>query len=259
MGPTSKCFRFVNGTFSSYAWSILVINHLQEQGVIPNLQVGEDRTLIEIAGKEFDITVNEDATLADTSQQNIAELTMSFYRNYATRNWENEVISIRNGRSISRDEKGWMNEEPTALEIYNSDKENPGRMGEHHLAIEDPFETDHDLCRVVRAEGELRIRNELLRAAELFGNGSTWKEICETVDSDRLKDLEPLDIFYDLRDKNDDLVRNMLEKTKAEIDAVDRRIDALESERQSTLRMAKAMRGVIEETSRLEEGTQSDH
>ena len=43
----------------------------------------------------------------------------------------------------------------------------------------------------------------------------------------------------------------MLEKTKAEMDAVDRLIDALESERQSTLRMAKAMRGVIEETSDL--------
>ena len=241
----------VNGTLSSYAWSILVINHLQEQGVIPNLQSGEDRTIIEIDGNEFDITVNEDASLAQPSQQNIAELTMSFFRNFATKDWENEVISIRNGKSISRDEKGWMNENPTALEIYNSDKENPGRMGEHHLAIEDPFETDHDLCRVVRAEGELRIRNELLRAAELFGSGSTWKEICETVDAERLKDIEPVDIFHDLRDKNDDLVRNMLEKTKAEMDAVDRLIDALESERQSTLRMAKAMRGVIEETSDL--------
>ena len=71
-----------------------------------------------------------------------------------------------------------MNENPSAFEIFNSDKENPGRMGEHHLAVEDPFETEHDLSRVVRAEGELRIRNELLRAAMLFGSGSTWKEIC---------------------------------------------------------------------------------
>ena len=50
-----------------------------------------------------------------------------------------------------------MNENPSAFEIFNSDKENPGRMGEHHLAVEDPFETEHDLSRVVRAEGELRI------------------------------------------------------------------------------------------------------
>ena len=70
----------VNGTFSSYAWSVLVINHLQEQGVIPNLQSGENRTLIEIDGNEFDITVNEDVSIAQSNQQNIAELTMSFFR-----------------------------------------------------------------------------------------------------------------------------------------------------------------------------------
>ena len=104
-----------------------------------------------------------------------------------------------------------MNENPSAFEIFNSDEENPGKMGEHHLAVEDPFETEHDLSRVVRAEGELRIRNELLRAAMLFGSGSTWKEICETVDAERLKVWEPQDIFHDLRDKNDDLVKNMLE------------------------------------------------
>ena len=241
----------VNGTLSSYAWSILVINHLQEQGVIPNLQSGEDRVIVELEGKEYDVTIDEKASIENSSSKNIAELAQSFFLNYATRDWDGEVISIRNGGSISRDEKGWMNEDPSAFEIFNSEKEKPGRMGEHHLAIEDPFEINHDLCRVVRAEGELRIRNELLRAAELFGNGSTWKAICETVDSERLSGMEPSDIFHDLRDKSDDLVKNMLEKTKAEMDSIDKLIDALETERQSTLRMAKAMRGVIEETSDL--------
>ena len=64
-----------------------------------------------------------------------------------------------------------MNENPTALEIFNSDKENPGRMGEHHLAIEDPFETDHDLCRVVRAEGNYGLEmnySGLLNCLERF-------------------------------------------------------------------------------------------
>ena len=124
-------------------------------------------------------------------------------------------------------------------------------MGEHHLSIEDPFDVEHDLCRVVRAVGELRIRDELLRAAKLFGEGVTWKEICETVDPDRLKDMEPEDLFHDLRNKSDQDVKGMLEKTKAEISAVEKRVDALESERQSAIRMAKAMRGVIDETSDL--------
>ena len=241
----------VNGTLSSYAWSILVIDHLLDQKVIPNLQHGKDRTIAEIENKEYDITVKEDNKLTDVNESSLANLAQSFFLNNAVRDWQNQVVSIRKGEPISRDEKGWMDEEPSAFDVINSDKEKPPKMGEHHLSVEDPFDLDHDLSRVVRAEGELRIRNELLRAAILFENGSTWKEICETVDADRLKDLEPSDIFHDLRDKNDDLVRNMLEKTKAEMDALDKRIDALESERHSTLRMAKAMRGVIDETADL--------
>lgn len=241
----------VNGTLSSYAWSILVINHLLEQGVIANLQSGDDRLVIELDDSEFDITINEENKPDSKSDANITDLLLSFFTNLATRDWENNVISIRNGGSISRKEKGWKNENPSALDVLNSDKEQTPRMGEHHLAIEDPFDLDHDLCRVVRPEGELRIRDELLRAAVLFGSGSTWKEICKTVDSERLKNLEPVDIFHDLRDKSTEVVQSMLEKTRGEMDALDRRIDALEVERQSNLRMARAMRGVIEETSDL--------
>ena len=241
----------VNGTFSSYAWSILVINHLLEQGVVTNLQSGDDRVVIELDDSEFDITINEENKPDSKSDANLTNLLLSFFTDLATRDWENNVISIRNGGSISRKEKGWMNEKPSALDILNSDKEQTPRMGEHHLSIEDPFDLEHDLCRVVRPEGELRIRDELLRAAVLFGSGSTWKEICETVDSERLKNLEPVDIFHDLRDKSTESVQSMLEKTRGEMDALDRRIDALEVERQSNLRMARAMRGVIEETSDL--------
>ncbi len=241
----------VTGTFSSYAWSILVIDHLLEQGVVTNLQSGKDRVVIELEDSEYDITINEDNITESSNDANLAQLLHSFFVNYATRDWANLVVSIRNGESLTRDAKGWMNEEPNALDVFNSEKNKPPRMGEHHLPIEDPFDIDHDLCRVVRAEGELRIRNELLRAAVMFGNGSTWKDMCETIDADRLKHLEPTDLFQDLRDKSDDIVQNMLEKTRSEMDALDKRIDALEAERQSNLRMARAMRGVIEETSDL--------
>lgn len=240
-----------NGTLSSYGWSILVINHLLEQLVVPNLQTGDDRTIIELDETEYDITINENAKLDSKNDSDLAQLLHSFFHTYATRNWSEQVISIRNGEPLSRDMKGWMNEEPSALDIINSEKSKPPRMGEHHLAIEDPFDLDHDLCRVVRAAGELSIRNELLRAAVMFGNGSTWKEICETVDSERLKDMEPADIFHDLRDKSDDIVKNMLEKAQAEMKALEKRVEALDSERQSNVRMARAMRGVIEETSDL--------
>tara|TARA_B100000767_G_scaffold274841_1_gene309214 strand:+ start:2135 stop:4225 length:2091 start_codon:yes stop_codon:yes gene_type:complete len=240
-----------NGTLSSYGWSILVINHLISEGVIPNLQSGDDRTLIEIGDNEYDITINEIENFESTSKSTLSELTFSFFTKYATYDWANQIVSIRNGDSLTRDQKGWMNEEPSAFDVVNSEKEKPPRMGEHHLSIEDPFELGHDLSRVVRPIGELRIRDELLRTAKLFGDGSSWKEICNTIEPDRLKDMEPADLFHDLRDKSDEVVKGMLEKTTAEISALEKRVEALDSERQSNIRMAKAMRGVIDETSDL--------
>ena len=241
-----------NGTFSSYAWSVLVINHLIQEKVIPNLQSGKDRTIIEIEKREYDITINEDLNTDKSNQKTLPELLHSFFLNYATYDWSNKIISIRNGEAISRDDKGWMNEEPSALDVINSEQERPPRMGEHHLSIEDPFDIEHDLSRVVRAVGELKIRDELLRAAKLMSEGTKWKDICGTVNPERLKDMEPEDLFHDLRDKSDGIVKGMLDKTKAEIDALEKRIEALDAERNSTVRMARAMRGVIDETSDLQ-------
>ena len=229
----------------------MVIFHLIKEGVIANLQSGEDRTIADIEGKEYDITINDISKSDSASKASLAELVYSFFKNYATFDWTNEIVSIRSGRTLTRDEKGWMNEEPSALDVINSQKEKPPRMGEHHLSIEDPFDLDHDLSRVVRAVGELKIRDELIRATKMFGDGESWKAICETIEPDRLKDMEPADIFHDLRDKSDDVVKSMLEKTNAEMSALEKRDEAVDAERKSNIRMAKAMRGVIEETSDL--------
>ena len=142
-----------NGTFSSYAWSILVINHLIHEKVIPNLQTGDDRTIIEIEKREYYITINESLKPEKSNQKSLPELLHSFFMNYAMYDWNDKIVSIRNGEPISRDEKCWMNEEPSALDVINSEKEKPPRMGEHHLSIEDPFDIEHDLSRVVRAVG----------------------------------------------------------------------------------------------------------
>lgn len=235
-----------SGTLSSYAWTILVINHLIQENVIPNLQQSDNRTIADVDGIEYDLTINTNASLNDANEAEVAELLASFFYRYATREWDKSVISIRNGGDLTRKEKGWRNEPPSAIEVINSDNT---KMGNHHMAIEDPFDIDVDLCRVLRAHGELNIKNELIRACEMFSDGSTWKSICDTVDESRLEHLEPDDLFHDLRDKSDSIVANMLEKTKAEMVSLEKRVNALEDEKHSTIKMAKAMRGVIDETS----------
>ena len=94
----------MNGTLSSYAWSILN-QPLARARSNPYLQSGEDRVIVELEGKEYDVTIDEKASIENSSSKNIAELAQSFFLNYATRDWDGEVISIRNGGSISRDEK----------------------------------------------------------------------------------------------------------------------------------------------------------
>ena len=237
-----------SGTLSSYAWTILVINHLIQENVIPNLQQSDNRTIADVDGIEYDLTINTNASLNDANEAEVAELLASFFYRYATREWDKSVISIRNGGDLTRKEKGWRNEPPSAIEVINSDNT---KMGNHHMAIEDPFDIDVDLCRVLRAHGELNIKNELIRACEMFSDGSTWKSICDTVDESRLEHLEPDDLFHDLRDKSDSIVANMLEKTKAEMVSLEKRVNALEDEKHSTIKMAKAMRGVIDETSEI--------
>jgi DNA polymerase sigma len=238
------------GTLSSYAWSILAIQHLQMEGLIPNIQAGKDRTFVEVDGKEFDLTMDTEAK-TNKSKASLAELVTSFFHRYSNWDWFEQVVSIRNGSPLTRESKGWMNEEPSAISIITTKKERPGRMGAHHLCIEDPFNLDHDLCRVVRPEGEMRIRDELIRAGIMLASGTKWSEICTTVDPERLSNLEPDDLFHDLRTISDDEVKNMRDKVAGELDGLEMRIQALEDERQNSIRMAKAMRGVIEETSDL--------
>ena len=94
-----------NGTLSSYAWSILVISHLQKKQVVPNLQHGDSRTLLEIEGKEYDLTINESAVLESKSDASIEELALSFFTEFATYEWPDSVISIRNGGDLSRSKR----------------------------------------------------------------------------------------------------------------------------------------------------------
>jgi len=240
-----------SGTLSSYAWSILAIQHLQLEGVIPNLQVGKDRTKLEIDGFEYDVTIDVDAKAVQGNDLSLSQLLCRFFERYANWDWTNDIVSIRNGSPLSRDEKGWKIGTPSAFDIIKSNKKKPPIMGEHHLPIEDPFNPEHDLCRVVRAEGELSILNELLRAARMVGEGRKWKEICETVNPERLASMEPDDLFHDLRKLPDHSVKQMREKVSAEIEGLETRISALEEEKKSSIRMANAMRGVVDETSEL--------
>ena len=239
------------GTFSSYGWTLLAIAHAQmiEPNLAPNLQISEEREEVKIDKKIYDVTVSTQINAGD-SKSTVGELLAGFFERFAHNwNWHDDVVSIANGGSISRKEKGWKYEQPGAIEAIEATLEGKDlHMGNHHLSIEDPLDKEHDLCRVVRPEGELTIRNELLRAARMISEGKEFSEICKVVRPERFKNQQPEDLFHDLRTLKDHEVKGKLDSINSEIETLTTRMDALENERASAIRMARAMRGIIEET-----------
>ena len=239
------------GTFSSYAWTLMAIAHMQiiEPNLAPNLQLSEQREEVKIGKIVYDITVSNQITPGD-SKCTTGELLAGFFDRFARGwDWQNDVISIANGGSISRKEKGWKFTNPGAIEVMEAaDEGEELPMGYHHLSIEDPFDKEHDLCRVVRPEGELTIRDELLRAARMVAEGKPFAKICEVVRPERFKNEQPEDLFHDLRTLKEHEIQSKLDNITSEIDTLTTRMDALENERASAIRMARAMRGIIEET-----------
>ena len=243
-----------NGTLSSYAWSILCLNYLISESIIPNLQNTENKTTVEINDIEYDISFDKDVTFSIEKEHSMASLVLGFFQFYSNWDWKNNVVSMRSGGNIHREDKSWDNEEPNAIDLINAGKSN-AKVGKHHLPIEDPFDHSHDLSRVLTAKGELIIQNEILRVLVEVNKGTKWNLICETIEPERLADLEPEDLFHDLRNLELKDIQNMKTKVQGEINGLESKLKALEEEKSVSIRLANAMKGIIEETS----GIKSEH
>ena len=237
------------GTISSYSWSLLSLQHLQvmESIKLPNLQSSENREFVTIDNHEYDITINKEVEVNEINVD-IGQIFAEFIFYYGIEfDWSKQVVSIRNGMPLERSEKGWVYRKPSASTTHHSDDKKL-RMGLYHLPIEDPLDMDIDLGRVLKPAGELTILNEFLRAASMLSEGKSFDEICETVEPQRFESKSPDDLFEDLRNLKPHEVKILHENILDDLSIVTKRIETLESERSNAIRMAKAMRGIIEET-----------
>lgn len=242
------------GTFSSYTWSILVIQFLQmlEQPILPNLQESEERDLQVIEGTEYDVTINLDQlrTFKSKNTSSTGQLFCQFFEFYGLNwNWDEQVVSIRSGEPISRDQKGWNAKGKSALQILISDEK--ARLGAHRMAIEDPFDLNRDLSSVLRAEGLFDIKDELLRALSLIAKNDNYSSICELKSPEKFSIFEKKDIFEDLRGVDKHVLENKKQALENELKSVEGRIESARSERNQALKMSKAVKGVIDATSEM--------
>ncbi len=236
------------GTLSSYSWSILCLNYLISEKIVPNLQENGTANVIEINGIEYDISFLSESKSELPKDISLSKLVCGFFDFYSSWDWSTNVVSMKNGGFISREDKNWETEEPTSIDLINAGK-GKSRTGNYHLPIEDPLDHGHDLSRVLTADGELSVLNEILRTRSEIGNGTSWDNICETINPDRLVGLEPEDLFHDLRTLSSSDVDNMKSKVQGEINGLETKIKALEDEKSVAIRLANAMKGLLEETS----------
>ena len=233
------------GTFSSYAWTLIALQFLQtsDPPVLPNIQQGDKRILREVEGTIYDLTMNENPAdlIKSDNSDSIGDLIIDFFELFSNNwPWDENVISIRSGKMISRKEKNWEEDKPKLIDALVD--ENKLRLGKHSLPVEDPFDHLHDLSRVLRTEGVMDIREEFLRAYRVLNEGGSWSEVVKTKFPELVNDSPKTDLFEDLRDIPKQEVIDKLEILQDQLNEVESKIKVRKSERNNAIEMSKAIR-----------------
>ena len=221
------------GTFSSYAWTLLCIQSMQmtTPPLVANVQTGKKRNMQHVEGDDYDVTIhpNPMSLLKQQNQQTLGEIIVNFFETFANWDWSSDICSIRNGAALSREEKGWLEQDPTAIEIIINEESK--RVGKHSLPVEDPFDLRRDLSTVLRAEGVMDIHEEILRMWFGICQGDSWQQLCAVRNPDKHISDEQLDLFHDLRDKDNKEVNASISDHTTQLEQLEKKIEVCNNER----------------------------
>ena len=147
-----------HGSLSSYAYVLLVIFFLQTRDppILPCLQEHkrpQDPSRIPME-EGFDVysyqRLHDLAGIGSANQASVAGLLLGFFRFYGWEfDFQYQVVSIRKGQPISKEDKGWVKGQSKTI---------------NYMCIEDPFETSHNLGKSVRWRHFKMICREFRRA-----------------------------------------------------------------------------------------------
>lgn len=206
-----------SGTLSSYGWVLMVLHYLvnvAQPPVCPNLQHSVPQPTDAAALESFfkETTINgynvrfwrNEAEIIKAAQaghlsqntQSVGALLRGFFQYYASISpgynygprppqfyWTTEVLSLRTPGGIqTKQNKGWV----SATTKITAEKKVTNR---YLFAIEDPFETDHNVARTVTHRGIVAIRDEFRRAWRILRSvglgmereGGLFDEVVENV------------------------------------------------------------------------------
>ncbi|XP_020172563.1 uncharacterized protein [Aegilops tauschii subsp. strangulata] len=144
------------GTLSSYSYVIMCIHLLQLRRILPCLQEMEATCYVTVDDNHYAYfdQVDKLSNYGAHNNETLSSLLWAFFHYWAYQHdYTQDVISIRTGKIISKHMKDWTR-----------------RVGNdrHLICIEDPFETSHDLGRVVDKFSIKILREEFERAANIL-------------------------------------------------------------------------------------------
>ncbi|KAH8594103.1 hypothetical protein B0O99DRAFT_514662 [Bisporella sp. PMI_857] len=152
-------------TLSSYTWICMIINFLQSRKppVLPSLHQRPHMKLPSKDGKESPFADDLHALrgFGKKNTESLGQLLFAFFRFYGHEfDYDNLVVSVRNGKQILKTEKKWQ--------FGNN----------NHLCVEEPFNTLRNLGNTADETSFRGLHMELRRAFDLISGGKL-EECCE--------------------------------------------------------------------------------
>ncbi|OOQ89101.1 PAP/25A associated domain family [Penicillium brasilianum] len=148
----------LGGTLSSYTWICLIINFLQTRNppVLPSLQARPHKKRATPDGLvySFDDDLESLTQFGRKNKQTVGQLLFEFFRYYGHEiDYEKNVISVREGKLVSKEGKGWH------LSVNN------------RLCVEEPFNTSRNLGNTADDTSFRGLHMELRRAFKFASDG----------------------------------------------------------------------------------------
>lgn len=150
----------------------MIINFLQRRDppIIPSLQKVEGKRLKgeRPEPSQFADDIEALRGCGDANKESLAQLLFQFFRHYGYEfDYSKYVVSVKEGRLLSREEKGWQR-------TNYWDKE-----AQKRLCVEEPFTLNRNLGNSADEYSWSGVHNEIRRAFELLADGQQLDKCCE--------------------------------------------------------------------------------
>ncbi|KAI9792505.1 MAG: hypothetical protein M1835_007790 [Candelina submexicana] len=156
----------LGGTLSSYTWICMILNFLQTRSppILPVLhqRPHQKRAIVNGVQSSFADDVDSLRGLGKGNKETLGELLFHFFRRYGHEiDYDKIVVSVRQGKLISKEEKGWH------------------LMQNNRLCVEEPFNITRNLGNTADDTAFRGLHMELRRAFSLIADAVDLAGCCE--------------------------------------------------------------------------------